>query len=632
MVEESFKRKLTAILSADVKDYSRLMEDDEAETVRTLNTYRTAMSDLIQQYRGRVVDATGDNIMAEFTSVVDAVNCAVEIQRDLAERNAELAYERRMEFRIGVNLGDVIDEDGRIYGEGVNIAARVENLAEPGGICISGRAYDQVANKLGLEYENLGEHQVKNISMPIRVYRVLSFPGAAVHRVVQAKETMVRKWKKLSLVAAAIVALLAVAVAVWKFYQGPSKRVEAASVENMAYPLPDKPSIAVLPFDNLSGDPEQDYFSDGLTEEIITALSKIGNMFVIARNTTFTYKGKPVKIKQVAEDLGVRYVLEGSVRKAEDRVRITAQLIDALKGHHLWAERYDRDLKDIFALQDEITKNILTALQVKLTEGERIRVWSRSTDNLNAFQKFLKARVHYLRFNPDDNAIARQLCEEAIALDPEFAFAIINLAWTHIIDVWFRLSKSPKESYEQATQLTHRAISLGKSLASAYVTLGAIAQSKGQFKEAIAFGEKAVALSPGNSEQIAMLSSFLKDDGRYEEALSLIKKAIRLDPIPLPWYLTIAGGCYLRLERYEEAIEENKKVLHRNQNNLFARISITAAYSLLGREEEARASASEVLRINPKFRIKTYEKTYVSKNKEYKDRYFNALRMAGLPE
>jgi len=463
----------------------------------------------------------------------------------------------------------------------------------------------------------------------VRVYKVLTAPEQAGQLIGEPKTP--KHLSKQSYISIFIVLALVVAAAIWQFYPS-APEIEPASVDKMAYPLPDKPSIAVLPFDNLSGDPEQDYFSDGLTEEIITALSKIGNMFVIARNSTFTYKGKPVNVKQIAEDLGVRYVLEGSIRKAEDRLRITAQLIDALKGNHLWAERYDRDLKDIFALQDEITKNILTALQVKLTEGERIRVWSRSTDNLNAFQKFLKARVHYLRFNPDDNAIARQLYEEAIALDPEFTSAVVDLAWTHIIDVWFGLSKSPKESWEQATQLAQRAISLDKSQASVYVTLGTISQSKGQFEEAIALGKKAVALSPGDSLQIAMLSSFLKDAGRYEEALSLIKKAIRLDPIPLPWYLNIAGGCYLRLERYEEAIEEYKKILHRNQNNLFARINITAAYSLLGREEEASASASEVLRINPKFRIMTYAKSHVEKNKEDKDRYINALRMAGLPE
>jgi TolB-like protein len=343
------------------------MDDDEEATVRTLKTYRAAINDLVQQYRGRIVDSPGDNILAEFSSVVDAVNCAVEIQRELAERNAELAYNRKMEFRIGVNLGDVIEDDGNIYGDGVNIAARVESLTEAGGICISGRAYDQVSNKLGLEYENLGEHQVKNISVPIRVYRVLSYPGAAAHRVVQAKETLGRKWLKFAISAAVAVVIIG-GLAYWQFYMR-RPTVEPASVDKMAFPLPEKPSIAVLPFDNVSGDPKQEYISDGLTEEIITALAKVPKMFVIARNSTFTYKGKPVKVQQVAENLGVRYVLEGSVRKDKDKVRITAQLIDALTGHHLWAERYDRDLKDIFAVQDEITLKILSALEVRLTEG-----------------------------------------------------------------------------------------------------------------------------------------------------------------------------------------------------------------------------------------------------------------------
>jgi len=333
MAQEGFKRKLAAILSADVEGYSRLMGDDEEATVRTLTSYRTAIADLVQKFRGRVVDNPGDNILAEFTSVVDAVNCAVEIQRDLAERNAELPDERKMQFRIGVNLGDVIEEDDRIYGDGINIAARVESLCEAGSICISGRAYDQVENKLGLEYENLGEHQVKNIERPIRVYRVLSYPGAAAHRVVQARKSLGRRWHKIGFIAAVLVVII-VAMGIWQFYlQRPS--VEPASVEKMAYPLPDKPSIAVLPFENLSGDPAQEYIGDGITENIITALSKIPEMFVIARTSTSTYKGKSVKIQQVSEELGVRYVLEGSVQKAGDRIRVTAQLIDAISGHHL---------------------------------------------------------------------------------------------------------------------------------------------------------------------------------------------------------------------------------------------------------------------------------------------------------
>jgi TolB-like protein/class 3 adenylate cyclase len=334
MADEGFKRKLAAILSADVEGYSRLMDDDEEATVRTLTSYRTAISDLVQQFRGRVVDSPGDNILAEFKSVVDSVNCAVEIQRELAERNEELPDNRKMQFRIGVNLGDVIDEDGRIYGDGVNIAARVESLAEAGGICISGRAHDQVENKLGLEYEDLGKHEVKNISRPLQVYRVLSYPGAAAHRVDQAKENLSKKWRKVGFSAAAIV-IIAFALGIWQFYLS-RPTIEPASVEKMAFPLPDKPSIAVLPFDNLSKDQSDAYIADGLTENIISSLSMTPNLLVIARNSTFVYQGKAVKIKQVAEELGVRYVLEGSIQKSEDKIRVIAQLIDAVSGHHLW--------------------------------------------------------------------------------------------------------------------------------------------------------------------------------------------------------------------------------------------------------------------------------------------------------
>jgi TolB-like protein/class 3 adenylate cyclase len=339
MATEDFKRKLTAILSADVKGYSRLMGEDEEATVRTITAHRKVITSVIQKYRGRVVDSPGDNILAEFVSVVDAVQSAVEIQEVVRAKNDELPEDRRMEFRIGINLGDVIQEGERIYGDGVNIAARVEGLAEPGGICISGSAYEQIENKLALGYDYIGEHTVKNIVKPIRVYKVPTGPET-LQKVTEEKR-LAPGWQRAAL--AVVIAILVVAggVAIWKSYRPPtSPPTEVASVEKMAFPLPDKPSIAVLPFNNLSGDPEQEYFSDGLTEEIITALSKVPEVFVIARNSVFTYKGKPVKVNQVAEELGVRYVLEGSVRKAGDDIRITAQLIDALSGHHLWAERY----------------------------------------------------------------------------------------------------------------------------------------------------------------------------------------------------------------------------------------------------------------------------------------------------
>jgi len=321
MTQEGFKRKLTAILSADVEGYSRLMGDDEEATVQTLTSYRNAITDLSQQFRGRVVDSPGDNILAEFSSVVDAVNCAVEIQRELAQRNDKLPNKRKMEFRIGINLGDVIEEEGRIYGDGVNIAARVESLAHAGGICLSGRVYDQVANKLGLDYENLGVHRVKNISTPIRIYRVRMGHGLSG---------------------------------------------KLAAEKQAVLPLPDKPSIAVLPFNNMSGDSEQEYFSDGLTEDIITALSRSPWLFVIARNSSFAYRAAMVDVKQISGELGVRYILEGSVRKAGNRVRITAQLIDGNLGNHMWAEKYDGELQDIFDLQDQITQQVVSSLLTQI--------------------------------------------------------------------------------------------------------------------------------------------------------------------------------------------------------------------------------------------------------------------------
>ena len=413
-----------AILSADVKGYSRLMGEDEEATVRTITAHRKVITSVIQKYRGRVVDSPGDNILAEFVSVVDAVQSAVEIQEVVRAKNAELPDERKMEFRVGINLGDVIQEGERIYGDGVNIAARVEGLADPGGICISGSAYEQIENKLALGYDYIGEHTVKNIVKPIRVYRVPT--GPEILQKVTEEKRPAPSWQRTAL--AVVIALVVVAggVAIWKTYR-PSPQMEVASVEKMAFPLPDKPSIAVLPFTNLSDDPEQDYFSDGLTEEIISALGSVPRLFVIARNSTFTYKGKPVKVQQVAEELGVRYVLEGSVRKSGDKMRITAQLIDALNGHHLWAKRYDRNLSDIFAVQDEITKKIITAMQVKLTEGEQIRAAARGTANLEAYLKCLQAKEYIQLVNIESIALAKQLAEEAIALDPEYAWAYYTL-------------------------------------------------------------------------------------------------------------------------------------------------------------------------------------------------------------
>ena len=629
MADEGFKRKLAAILSADVEGYSRLMEDDEEATVRTLPSYRTAITDLVQQFRGRIVDTPGDNILAEFISVVDSVNCAVEIQRELAERNAELPNNRRMMFRIGVNLGDVIEEEGRIYGDGVNIAARVESLAEAGGICISGRVHDQVENKLGLEYKDLGKHEVKNISRPIQVYRVLSYPGAAKHRVVKVKETLGRKWRNIGILAAIVVVVVG-ALAIWQFYMR-RPTVEPASEDKMAFPLPDNPSIAVLAFDNLSGDPNQEYFSDGITEDIITALSKTPKMFVIARNSTFTYKGKPVKVQQVAEELGVRYVLEGSVRKVGEKVRINAQLIDAKTGHHLWAEKYDRELKDIFVLQDEITKSIITELQVKLTEGEQARVRAKGTDSLEVYLKVIEARQFVRGQNIEQNRKARKLLEEAIELDPNYAPAYRWLASTHFVDVFLGTSKSPRDSLKKTVELSKKALSIDDSLGDAHAVIGFVKILTKQYENGMSELKKAVELYPNGADSHAFLAAGLLYTDKLDEAILVSKKAIRLNPMAPSWYFNNLGAMYRCKGNYKEALVWSEKAVKQAPEYIIGRIHLSSIYSLLGRMDEAHLQADEVMKLNPKFYVKKLERTLPYKNAEVKKRYIEALRNTGLP-
>jgi len=415
LAEKGFKRRLTAILSADAVEYSRLMGDDEGATIRTITEYRKIITEQVKQNDGRVVDSPGDNVFAEFASVVDALKCAVQTQSKITERNDNLPENREMKFRIGVNLGDIAEDGDRIYGDGVNVAARIESLAEPGGICISRTAYDQVKNKLELGYEYLGEHSVKNITEPVRVYKILTEPEAAGKVIGEKRKTR----RGIALAIALILLIGAGGLTGWYLYIQQSKRIEPASIEKMAYPLPEKPSIAVLPFDNMSGDPEQGYFSDGLSEDIITALSKTNELFVTARSSSFTYKGKPVKIKKVSEELGVRYVLEGSVRKSGDRVRVTAQLIDAMKGRHIWAEKYDRDLKDIFEIQDDITFKILTSLQVHLTLGEENRVWAKDSPNLEVHLKGAKAFSIFSEGTKEGLERFGQLSQEIVDMAPE---------------------------------------------------------------------------------------------------------------------------------------------------------------------------------------------------------------------
>jgi len=626
MDTQAFKRKLTAILSADVKDYSRLMGEDDEATVRTITAYREIITDVVQKYRGRVVDSPGDNILAEFASVIDAVSSAVEIQQKLKTKNAELPEERKMEFRIGVNLGDVIHEDERIYGDGVNVAARVENLADPGGICVSGTVFDQIESKLPLGYEYLGEQSVKNISKPVRIYKALMDPEA-VGKVIGEQRVEPRQGQRVALAAVTVLLLIVGGLLIWRSASPP---VQVASIEKMAFPLPDRPSIAVLPFDNLSDDPEQEYFSDGLTEEIIAALSSVPKLFVIARNSTFTYKGKPVKVQQVSEELGVRYVLEGSVRKGGDKIRITAQLIDAITGNHLWAEQYDRDIKDIFAVQDEITKNIITAMQVKLTKGEEVKAASKGTKNLEAYLKYLQANELVNKINPESNALAKQLAQEAIALDPDYAWAYYILGRSNMMDVWVKTSKSPKESIGKAIELAKKAIALDDTNTEAHGLLGFLFSMTKQHDKAVSEAEKGVALNPNSAYAHFIMGKTLFFAGRSEESIPEYKKAIRLNPIPPNNHLWSLGLSYAYTEQYDEAIKWCEKAVRQEPNDLLARMMTTVVYSLSGQDENARAEVAEVIRIQPKFSLEKFEKKLTYKKEVDKERFLGALRKAGL--
>jgi adenylate cyclase len=593
MTEVGLKRKLAAIFSADVVAYSRLMEDNEETTIQTLNIYRNSMSTLIQQHGGRVVDTAGDNLMAEFSSIINAVKCAVEIQKEMRKRNAVLPENRRMLFRVGVNLGDIVEENDRIYGDGVNIAARLEGLAEAGGICISRTAFNHVKNKLELGYEYLGEHSVKNISGPVHVYRVLMEPESAGKVIGE-------------------------------------KRKKPASSEEMTFPLPEKPSIAVLPFDNMSPDTEQDYFSDGLTDHIIFALSKVNDLIVIARNSTFTYKGKPVKVQQVAEEMGVRYVLEGGVQKAEDKLRITVQLIDALKGYHLWSESYDRKAKDIFALQDEITMKVVKAMRVKLTSGEQARMVTKGTENLKAYLKYLEAAEPLYLYTKEANARAKQLLEEAIALDPEFSNAYSVLGNCHWFDVFLGWTKSPPKSIKKAFELAQKALSLDDSLAQPNEIISRIYILQKKYEDAISEAQLGVEKEPNGCWIVWNLGWVLRSAGRPEEGIQWMEKSTRLNPIPNNAIFDTMGRAYFLAGRYEEAVARYKMAIKLNPDYRDAHVGLAATYAVLDRKEEACTEVSEILRIEPNFSIKKYEKyMFFQVGLEPE---FEGLRKMGLPE
>lgn len=538
-----------------------------------------------------------------------------------------------MEFRIGINLGDVIEDGDRIYGDGINIAARIEGISEGGGICISGTTYDQVKNKLNLGFEFLGKQTVKNISDPVRVYRIR--PESKI-----SDETLGQKrkksgpWRKGILSGVSILMIICVACVILIYFLHPSFR-DVASVEKMMFPLPDKPSIAVLPFVNMSRDQDQEYFADGISENIISALSHIPQMFVIARNSTFTYKGKPVKVQQVSEELGVQFVLEGSVQRSGDQIRVTAQLIDATTGHHLWAERYDRELKDIFSLQDEITLKILTALQVKLTEGEQARLWG-TTDNLEAWGNVIKGSTLFEQFTKQSNFRAQQFFERAAELDPNWDIAWTMLAWTHWAEASIGWSESPAESIKQAIEFAEKATAINNTLPEVYSLWSNIYLAQGEYDKAIGAGEKAIGLGPNNALCHILLSHTMTSAGRFEEAIELAEKAMRLSPYSSAWYLMMIDDAYRMAGRYKEALAIGKQHLDRCLQGecepLTAHMGLAATYIGLGRIEEARSHVTELLKIAPDLSVDNARKMFSFKDPAHVERCLDALRRAGLPE
>jgi adenylate cyclase len=568
--------------------------------------------------------------LAEFERASDAIPAALAFQAEQANNNAQLNDHIQPKLRVGIALGEVIVADNTVTGAGVVLAQRVEQLAEHGGVCITGAIHEALPQRMPFEQENLGEQKVKGFEETVRVYRVTLRPGEVIPPPENTHKPKASNTLGISAAVAAIVLLVTGGLAFW--FQPWSPEEEPASVERMAFPLPDKPSIAVLPFDNLSGKPDQEHLVDGLTEEIITTLSKSPNLFVIARNSTFTYKGKAVEVRQVAEEQGVHYVLEGSVQRSGDRIRINAQLIDALEGHHIWAESYDREFDDIFALQDDITQNIMIELEVELTQGEELREIHSRAPSSEVFVYMQKSRAHYYRFNKEDNAIAREMAKKAAEISPDYPDAWEWMGWHHLADFRFGWSADRQNSFERAEELADKAYKLDPAIAGTNMLLGALSLYSRQHDEAISYFRKAVELAPSNANAIATLAWGLCYEGSPEEAIPLLNQAMRLSPVYPAWYAAALGLAYMMNRDFPKAIAAHEQLIERKSLLQFAYSRLAAIYAVQDNEEKARAYAAELLKIKPDFTVSGWSKALIYQHQENLDWELDALRKAGLPE
>ena len=580
MAEARVERRLAAIFAGDIAGYSRLMGADEEGTLSRLNAHRREfLEPKVADHRGRIVKRTGDGILIEFASAVDAARCAVEIQQGMIKRNASVPQNRRIEFRIGIHVGDVIIEDGDIFGDGVNIAARLEGIAQPGGICISDDAYRQVRGKLDANFQDAGEQELKNIAQPVRVYQLQPSGGAS---------------------------------------------------EAPRLALLDKPSIAVLPFQNMSGDPGQVDFADGMVEDIITSLSKIHRLFVIARNSTFTYKNRPVDIRQVARELGVRYVLEGSVRRAGDRLRVAAELIEAVSGTHVWAERYDRPVRDVFDVQDEITKEIVLALSIELTDGERARVFGRSTRSLEAWLAAMRGFEHWAEGSPKGIREARVHFERAASIDPKYTIAWAFIGWTHFTEVRFGFSSDPRASLAKAAELAEKCIAMSPDDPQAHGIRAGVWVVQGRFDDAVRECEIAIAGAPSDAYLWCVFGRVLICAGDAARGERALREAMQLNPFHPSYYRGILGNALEELGRNAEAIEILTESVRRDPDYFSGHLRLASLYGLGDQIELAKAELAAALRINPKFTMAMAETFYASSNKASSERFKLGLRKAGL--
>jgi len=590
MESETLHRKLAAVVHADAAGFSRLMSADERGTVAALESCRAAFRECVMRHGGRVVDTAGDSVLAVFESVVEAVSCAIAVQQSLRAKNESVPEGRRLQFRIGVNLGDVITRpDGTVYGDGVNLAARIESLAEAGGVAIAGSVYESIAGKLNAKFLDIGEQEMKNIARPVRVYRV-EVPRPEV---------------------------------------GEALTPRSVKVAATPHEKPDRPSIAVLPFNNMSGDPEQEFFADGITEDLITELSRFRELFVISRNSSFKYKGKPVDVQKFARELGVQYVVEGSVRKAGNRVRITVQLIDAESDHHLWAERYDRELADIFAIQDEVTRTIVAILPGRVEAAARDRAARKPTDNMAAYECVITGKVLHHRSNREDNARARRLLERAIQLDPSYAHAhawkacVLGQSWVY---GW---CADRQATFDEVIEELRIALSLDDNDSDVHRVLAASSLTQGQHERALYHQQRALNLNPNDDLIVVQQGELLSWMGQVDEGIEWIRKAMRLNPYHPERFWNHLGRAQFIGRRYAEAIESFRRI---TQPDFTHHAFLAACHAYLGNEEQAKEHARQVLAREPKFSVNGYiEALRHYQRAADREHHREGLLKAGLP-